>query len=896
VTVGLKIVNPIYKARDYCPLALCIAVMVALTSTPKWAAGAAAAPVSIAPNQSGQDLNLLIANLTLDGDQLADTLYLYEIDNDVMLPVGELARQLTIGVTVDPLSHVASGFILKEDADFRIDPATGKVTLPDRQEDFDPRLVRWIDGDLYVASRLLSCWWPVDFKFNMALLNLKAIPREKLPIQFRLEREKSASRLGGRDAGYLDPGYPRLKNPYSLLTPPVIDSTIGLGVNRNGNMSTIVASYSGMFSGDLLGMEATGYATISKDSPKSTARITLSRTDPKGGMLGPLDATSVQLGNIGLPALKNVMSGGGVGWGSIVSNRPLTQSSSYGLQTLRGELPPGWDVTLYFNEALIAFSQSRGDGLYEFPDQPLVFGRNQIRLVFNGPLGQRRVEAQVYMFDQTVAKPGELYYTAGAKQDKDGAIRSTLQVDAGVAKGLAVTAGSVYIDKDDGTLARTYFNGGLRASVLGSLVNLDYIKNIRGGNLTELGLRTAIMHVSLDASRTWINHFASDLFGNQGDPLKIWDQVRLTGSVILSPQFRLPFAMDVKHDQTASGISTFNIQPRISVNAWGTSFTNSLNYLIGPGQDILIGALQANRRVAGVGVSSQIAYTLQPNRKLDSFALTFDNTLGEHNRINLGVVQSFGPDRTTITAGWTRNFGSFGVGFSGLYGGPRNMGLGIQLFTAFGRNPRNGHIMRDWQPIAGMGAVAAKVFVDSNLNGIFDQGEEPVENASFTINGSGRQGIRTDAQGEALLSRLQPRAYADVALDLGSLDDAQWQPTRPGVRVLPRPGKVQVIDFPVVMTAEIDGTVYLMDGTYKRGIGNAKLQLVDANGKVVGETKSSSDGYYIIPNVIPGRYTLRIEPEQLKGIGLNPDRIADVEINPKADFVNGIDFTLGKAQ
>jgi hypothetical protein len=888
----LKVINPIYKAKVYYPPALCIAVMAALTPVPAWAASLG----STAPDQSRQNLNLLITNLTLDGDQLADTLYLYEIDNDVMLPVGELARQLTIGVTVDPLSHVASGFILKEGAGFRIDPTTGKVRLPDHQEDFNPRLVRWIDGDLYVASRLLSRWWPVDFHLNMASLNLQAIPREKLPIQLQLERKKSGSRLGGRGAGYLEPGYPRLNNPYRLLTPPVIDSTIGLGINRNGDKTTTVASYSGMFSGDLLRMEATAYVTISRDNPKPTARITLSRTDPEGGLLGPLDATSVQLGNIGLPALKNVLSGGGVGWGSIVSNRPLNQSSSYGLQTLRGELPPGWDVTLYFNDALIGFSQSRSDGLYELPDQPLVFGRNEIRLVFNGPLGQRRVETQVYMFDETVTKSGELYYTAGAKQDNNGATRSTLQVDAGVTKGLAVTAGSVYIDKDDGTLARTYFNGGLRASVMGSLVNLDYTKDIHGGNLTELGLRTAIMRVSLDASRTWINDFASDLFGNNGDTLKIRDHLRLTGLVILSPQFRLPFAVDVKHEQTVSGVSTYNIQPRISVNAWGTSFTNSLSYLIGPGQDNLSGTLQVSRRVAGVGVSSQIAYTLQPNRKLDSFTMTFDKTLGEHNRINLGIIRSFGPDRTIMTAGWTRNLGSFGVGFSALYGGPRNMRLGIQLFTAFGRNPRNGHIMRDWQPIAGMGAVAAKVFVDSNLNGIFDQGEELVENAGFTVNGSGRQGIRTDVWGEALLPRLQPRAYADVVLDIGSLDDAQLQPTRPGVRVLPRPGKVQVIDFPVVLTAEIDGTVYLMDGTQRRGIGNAKLQLVDAHGKVVGETKSSSDGYYIIPNVIPGRYRMRIEREQLKRIGLNADRIADVEINPKAEFVNGIDFTLSKAQ
>ncbi len=859
-------------------------------------AAVAAAPVVLAgANSSDQALNLLISNLMLDGDQLSDTLYLYEIDNDVMLPVGELARQLTLGVTVDPVSHVASGFLLKEGLGFRIDPATGKVTLPDHQEDFDPRLVRWIDGDLYVASRLLARWWPVDFKLNMAALSLQAMPREKLPIQLRLEREKAASRLGQRGAGYQDPGYPRLKNPYRLLSVPVLDSTIGLGVNHKGSQTTTAASYSGVFSGDVLGMEATAYATISKDNTTPTARATLSRNNPDGGLLGPLDATQVQLGNIGLPALKNILSGGGVGWGSIFGNRPLNQSSSYGLQTLRGELPTGWDVTLYFNEALIAFAQSRGDGLYEFPDQPLVFGRNEFRLVFNGPLGQRRVETQVYIFDQTVTKPGEFYYTAGAKRDNDGAIRSSLQMDVGIAKGLAVTAGSVHIDKDDGTRARNYVNAGLRASVLGSLVNLDHSQDMRGGSVTELGLRTALWKISFDASRTWVNDFTSDVYSNSGDPLKFRDQLRLTGALRLSPKFRLPYALDFKHEESAAGVHSYNIQPRLSVNVLGTSFTQALNYQITPSQDTFTGTLQASRRVAGVGVSSQISYSLQPHSKLNSLALSFDKTLGEHNRVNLGILQTFGPSDTVMTAGWTRNFGAFGVGFSGMYGGSKNLGAGIQIFTALGRNPRNGRIMRDWQPMAGMGAVAAKIFVDGNLNGRFDEDEEMVEGAGFTVNGSGRQAIRTDAKGEALLPRLQPKAFADVALDLGTLDDAQWQPTRPGVRILPRPGKVQTIDFPVVLTAEIDGTIYLtLDGN-RRGIGNAKLQLVDANGKIIGETLSASDGYYIMPNVKPGRYQLRIAPEQLTGLKLIADRAPEVTINAKADFVNGVDISLSKA-
>ncbi len=843
---------------------------------------------------AGSELNLLIANLLLEDTQLSDTVYLYEIDNDVLLPVGELAQQLTLGVTVDPVSHVASGFLLTEEAAFRLDPDAASVTLPTGKEDFDPGLVRWIDGDLYVASRLLQRWWPVDFKFNMSALSLQVLPREKLPIQLKIERERAASRLG-KHSGYEDPGYPRLKNSYRFLTFPMIDSTVTLNLNKSDRAISSSAAYSGVFAGDILGMEAMGHVSFSKDDPTPQTRITLARNHPDGGLLGPLDATTLELGNIGLPAVRNVMSGGGVGWGSIISNRPLEQVSSYGLQTLRGELPMGWDVTLYFNDALIAFAPSRGDGLYEFPDQTLVFGRNEFRLVFNGPLGQRRVDRQVFVLDQSVTKPGDFYYTAGAKRDDDGAFRSTLQIDAGIIKGWAITAGSIHINRADGTAPRTYLNGGIRASLLGSLVNLDHGHDLRGGSVTELGLRTSLFNISVDASRIWVNDFISDAYGGNGDGIKVRDQVRLNGMLAISSSLRLPYALDIFREKTAAGIGAFTVQPRTSVNVLGTSFTNSLNWRLKPGRDELSGGLQVSRNVAGIRASSQFSYTIKPHAKLESFGLNLDKTLGDNNRINFGLVRSFGPSNTTVTAGLARNFGSFGVGFSAFFGGLKNIGVGVQIFTAFGRNPRGGRPMRDWRPMAGMGAVAARVFADENMNGGWDQGEATIQNAGFLVNGSGRQGARTDSEGEAVLFGLTPNVHTDVALDLATLEDPQWQPVQTGVRIVPRPGKVQNIDFPVALTAEIDGTVYFLDGEQKRGIGNARLQVVDAAGRLVGETKTSSDGYYIVSGIRPGEYRMRIEPEQLSSLGLQANRVADITITPQGDFVYGVDFILSRS-
>jgi hypothetical protein len=70
-----------------------------------------------------------------------------------------------------------------------------------------------------------------------------------------------------------------------------------------------------------------------------------------------------------------------------VSSFPLQLQSQFDRQSFRGELPPGWEVELYRGAELLAYAQSRADGLYEFLDVPLLFGLNVFRLELYGPQG-----------------------------------------------------------------------------------------------------------------------------------------------------------------------------------------------------------------------------------------------------------------------------------------------------------------------------------------------------------------------------------------------------------------------------------------------------------------------------------------------------------------------------
>jgi len=98
----------------------------------------------------------------------------------------------------------------------------------------------------------------------------------------------------------------------------------------------------------------------------------------------------------------------------------------------------------------------------------------------------------------------------------------------------------------------------------------------------------------------------------------------------------------------------------------------------------------------------------------------------------------------------------------------------------------------------------------------------------------------------------------------------------------------------VVLTSEIDGTVYLIETGVKRGIGDVLVELVDADNKLVSSIKSSSDGYYIVPAVPQGHFQLRVSPAQLKQFQLIDPGVREITIGSDAKFISGADFLLNR--
>jgi len=839
------------------------------------------------------ETHLLVLEVTLDGQVLSDSFTAYQDGTQTLLPLGELSRLLTLAIQVKPDRGSAEGR-LPRDRGFALNLPESLVSLAGREQSFEPRLAGVVGDDIYVSRQLLTRWLPLDLQVNLSTLKLKVVPREKLPLQEKLERERLAAALAGLQPAER-PNYPYAPSTPGLIGVPSIDQSFGADARYGSHSRQYKAAYTAYMTSDLLGMEGSAYVLKTQDKATPDLRVTLARNDPDGGLLGPLKARAVALGNLALPSVRNVMQGSGIGNGFSVSNRPLDQPNSFDRHSLRGDLPPGWDVTLYYNDQLLGYQSSRADGQYAFDDLPLSFGANEFRLVFHGPLGQLRVEKQSFLLDQASVKPGELFYTMASQVANDGSVRSVAQADIGLGKKLTGKLGLVRRPRITGGMAADaldYGQLGLLAYLDSMILSSQFTGMRGGGALGELGLRTRLGGFALDLLHTQRQgSFIGDQFTDGS--LRRRDALHLQGGVRLGPLPRLVLDFNAQRSTLDFGPSDVQLALRASAMLWGTALSNSLRWQRNGDFTATDGALQVSRRVADVGLNAQLNYRLQPGANLQAVAISADRNLADGYQLNAGLLRSMDSKLTLVSGGFSKNLGSFGFAMSASYSNQRELALGLQLFVALDRDPRTGRWQFDGQPLAGTGAVSARAFVDRNMNGIRDPGEEFVPNAGFILNGGGRHPRLTDADGVAFLNRLAPGRYADIALDPATLEDPQWKPLTPGVRMLPRPGRVEQLEFPVILTSEIEGTVYLVEsGGRRRGIGDAQVELVDARGQVIATTTSSADGYYLFHQVAPGTLKLRIAPEQTAKLKLQGALERAIAVPANGDFLSGEDLVL----
>ena len=862
------------------------------------------------------DEDLLLLEVRLNDTILVDAMPAFISGSSILLPLRDLTDTLEFPIAVDPLSGTANGWFLAPNRLFSLNVAQGELILEGKVQRYDTRLIEVHEDDMYADIRLLARWFPIDLTFDLSNLIVNVTSREPLPIEQKIARDDYRQRLLTRRPGDIT-NYEEIETPYQLFSMHTADVDTSTTYDRDANGDTSISNRHNITAtGDI------GYANaelfIGGDNREKVddARLRLSRTDPNGRafsdipMLEDLNVTEAAVGDVYSPQL-SLISRTELGRGFEISNMSTEAPDEFDRITLNGDLPLGWEAELYRNEVLLDFQTARDDGRYVFEDIPLVFGVNVLRIVLYGPQGQIEEDIRQFNVGPGQTKTGELEMRLTANQqdrplllndedadeDLEGDGRVFAEAQYGVSKNLTVGGNLVQLPTSDGT--QRYATGSANFSLGSWFGRYDAIKQVDQGWAQRVSLQTNVMGLNLLGEHSIFNDFFSEQVTNSTDPLASSSRVRVDGSVpadVVEFLPRLPFSLELDHGIRESGDTDTTIKNRLSAAVGPASLTNSLNYTLDRSDEnsetTLNGSTLVGGRIGAFQVRGSVGYDVIPTKEVDNLGLSGDWRVNETWRGSAGVQRDFGDTvETSYTAGVNAKLDAAYVGFDLDYSDTDQFTSKMTLSFGVGYDEEQGEAFIRSGSIARSGALAAFIYLDSNDNGVFDEGEEPIEGARLTID-RGRHTETSDENGKLFVTGLPAHKRTGITLDQASLVDPFWISTKEGYAMTPRPGSVASISIPVVSTGEIDGTVFRAwsDGTSEAA--GVIIQLVDKDDEVVRELKTAYDGFYLFDFVRPGKYTLRVAPEQLNLLGLMADNRYEVEIYGDGTIVSGQDFLL----
>jgi len=881
-------------------------VMVACLALPLAPAVAAGEP-SIAPVTGSlpfTDADFVLLQTDADGTALTDALGAYSSRAGLYLPVGELARLLDLAIYVDPAAQTARGWIVTETRAFDIDLLRNYARAEGQEIKLQPGDAVLRDGEIYIRTELAQRLLPFSVLADMAELTLHIRSREELPFKARLDRlSRSSSLSRGALASTGIPHSAQLNQPYRLISPPSFDLTLrGELGNRSPRTS---GGYDLRLGGDLMYAGFQLFAASDQQGKLDSMRVLLERKDPAGaGNAGPFGLTRVNFGDTQSPGLA-LGAESATGRGIFLTSEPLEQANIFDRTDLRGELPAGYQVELYVNEVLRGSELNTSDGRYAFTEVPLIYGSNQVRLVFYGPRGERREEVRRINVDGNQLAAGKTTFSLGIVEESRqvvevspvpeevrlllpeyGQTRLVARLSHGIGSGITVNAGAAHL-APQASDSRTLFNAGLLASLGGYSTQIDGAWDIKRGHAIAVGIAGRLAGASLVARHTEYGGGFIDEVQPRGAipdmPLQRATIIRSDFGIRIAER-TVPLALAIRRDETSKGREYLLGSIRSSFAAGG--------YLISSGADVQrergggeakqsrIGGSTDLTRLAGSGwqLRAGVSYEFQPKFQLSSVNFTADRQLSDRFALRLAAAHYFGSSPTTaIQAGLTRQLDFAYLTLNSSYStSNRDLRIGIQVSLGGLFDPLRRRY-RLTPPGSGVGGnVSIRAFEDANGNGARDADEPAV--VGLKVVSSGRT-VSTDVNGQSLAAALGSGTTGFVEVDPESMEDPYLRLEQPRWQFVPRPGNVAIANFAFARGGEVTVRAEYDKGDgVRRGLSAVRLRLINERGEVAFEDRSEFDGSLLAAGLQPGIYRVELDPEQAKRLGVTLDESPTISI------------------
>jgi hypothetical protein len=828
----------------------------------------------------------LLFDVRLGQYRLGEGVRGYQTPDGVCLDLADVIVALDVPVRLDKKLRRATGWIFEEARTIEIDREASTVQIKNKKATL-------ASGDIFdtpegwcVKGSRLSEWFGIMFETDQtnALLFIKS--SFKLPVEQALERRNRAAKI--RSVSDFDlKSLPQASAPYGGVRAPSLDAVVrfgGLHQPGVGGGTRLNAGYELYVAGEAGPVAYNARLSSNRSGVPESLRFQAYRTDPTGRLLGPLKATQVALGDVS-GVSTGLVSQSGAGRGAFLTNRPVERRDAFDRTDFRGELPSGWDAELYRNGQLLAFAANRADGRYEFLDVALLYGQNDFEVVLYGPQGQVRRERRIVPVGVDSIPPRKSYYWAVLTDEGRDLLqlsrapaftRGGLRGSVGIERGIDVKTSAALVAHslrlEDGR-RHNFGEISVRRALGRSLFEISGAGSDSGGAALRGNLLGRFLGASVNAET--INAFG----GYRSD--RIVEGVRSIQSVAVDDIIGkgsggMPLHLEARYTGRRDGNNSFDAAARLSSRVGRILVTGQIDWRdektrFGPDPEgVAEAAILANARIKGLRLRGEARYRLSAGSRFETATLVGEWAAGGDGRYRNDWRAEIGYDRPLRRAraglGYVRRFDKLALTASLEAATDGAVAAGLDLAFSLGPDPGRGGVRMTSDRLATQGQAIARVFRDSNGDGMWQPGEAEERDVQLS---AGRAPVDrlTDAKGRVIIDGLEPFQPILIGIDASSLPDPYVQPGTPGVVVTPRPGVGIAIDLPLTSAGEVDGTLLREGGSAIEGV---DLELVDVEGRQVRKTRSEFDGYFLFEAVPYGRYQLRIAQATAQALGLSP--------------------------
>jgi hypothetical protein len=791
------------------------------------------------------------------------------IDETVYLPVVDIFQFLKIKNTPSAQLDSVSGFFISQQATYLIDRKNNRITFQGKVYDLKSGDMVKTETNLYLKSTIFGQIFGLDCKFDFRSLSVMLTTKVELPIIREMRQEQmraNINRLTGETKADTTIGrnYPVFHfgmADWSVISTQILGGKTDARLNLD--LGTVIA-----------GGEANirlNYNNNSRFSEKQQQYLWRFVNNDRPIM------RQVMAGKISTQLTASV-------YDPIVgvqfTNTPTTYRRSFGSYTLSDITEPNWLVELYVNNVLVDYMKADATGFFKF-EVPLVYGNSAVKLKFYGLWGEERVREENISIPFNFLPPKELEYTvsAGIVEDTVRSRFSRASMNYGVSRRLRVGGGVEYLSSVKTGNAMPFLSTSLRL-FSGLLVTGEYTYGVRAKGMLSYRLPSNLQFE--------LNYTKYDK-GQMAISYNYLEERKATVSIPIKGKNFAAYSRFTFNQIVLPNLKNTNVEMLWSGSVYGVN-TNFTTY--GMFTDLSKPYIYSNLSLA-FKLPARIALTPQAqyeynNNQLVSIKANLEKPLFKKGFLNMSFEQNFRSNTRSIEFGFRYDLSFAQTGFSVRNSSDQNtlveQARGSLLYDRktryLGTSNRSG---------VGKGVITILPFLDVNNNKRHDRGEPKVAGLQFKINGGTI--VRNDKDTTIRVLDLTPYTSYLLELDKNSFDNIAWQIQNMTMSVMIDPNQFKTIEVPIAVMGEASGTVF--NGS--KGQGRILVCFYNKNNVLVGRTLTEADGYYSYLGLKPGKYTVRIDPEQLKRINMvsSPEVMpANFSKSVDGDIVEGLDFLL----